>query len=98
MDSKTKCLRAIPKVDECIAFIHAMDSIVAPDSIIKSAIQDTIATEREKILTSFECEPHSHEEWINLFLSEIKRKMTPHLKRVFNGTGVVIRLLGMLPQ
>ena len=90
MDSKTKCLRAIPKVDECIARIQSIETITAPNSIIKSAIQDTIAVQRETILNSSDYEPLSDDKWNSLFLSEIKKRMTPHLKRIFNGTGVVI--------
>ncbi|MFT5700895.1 MAG: L-seryl-tRNA(Ser) seleniumtransferase [Desulforhopalus sp.] len=90
MDSKTNCLRAIPKVDECIAHIQALENMIAPDSIIKGAIQKMIAEQREKILANADCVPLSEEQWINLFVSEIERKTTPHLKRIFNGTGVVI--------
>lgn len=90
MDSKTICLRAIPKVDECIARIQTIDSIVAPDSIIKSAVQDVIKAQRQKILSSSECAPLSDEAWDSMFLAEVKSRMTPHLKRIFNGTGVVI--------
>lgn len=90
MDSKTKCLRAIPKVDECIARIERNESIVAPATIIKAAIQDIIQTQREKILSLVESEPLSEEQWMDLFLSEIQSRITPHLKRIYNGTGVVI--------
>lgn len=90
MDSKEKCLRAIPKVDECITRIRCIESVTAPDSIIKSAIQDVIGHQRTKILSSSECELLSDAKWTNLFLLAIEKKMTPHLKRIFNGTGVVI--------
>lgn len=90
MDSKSKCLRAIPKVDECIARIDRNESISAPASIIKSSIQNIIQAQREKILSSTSCEPLPEEQWTALFLSEIESRMTPNLKRIFNGTGVVI--------
>ena len=90
MDSKSKCLRAIPKVDECIALIERNESITAPASIIKSSIQNIIQAEREKILSSTICEPLPEEQWTALFLSEIQSRMTLHLKRIYNGTGVVI--------
>lgn len=90
MDSKTKCLRAIPKVDECIAQIGHNKSVSAPASIIKSAVQDVIQAQREKILSSDKPEPLSEVEWMNLFLLEIQSRITPHLKRIYNGTGVVI--------
>lgn len=90
MDSKSKCLRAIPKVDECMLRIDQIDCISAPVSIIKSSIQGVIKIQREKILKSTECEPLSEEQWEALFVSEIDSRMTPHLKHVYNGTGVVI--------
>lgn len=90
MDSKSKCLRAIPKVDECIARIASTENIAAPASIIKSSIQDIIKVQREKILASSECEPLTEEQWSALFISEINARITPHLKRIYNGTGVVI--------
>lgn len=90
MDSKEKCLRAIPKVDECITRIRCIVSVTAPDSIVKSAVQDVISYQRKKILSSSECEIISDEKWLSLFLFAIEKKMTPHLKRIFNGTGVVI--------
>jgi len=90
MDSKSKCLRAIPKVDECIARIDRNESSSAPASIIKSSIQDILQVQREKILSSTICEPLPEEQWTALFLSEIDSRMTPNLKRIFNGTGVVI--------
>lgn len=90
MDPKTRCLRAIPKVDECIARIDSNQDISAPASIIKSSIQDIIQRQREKILVSDQCEPLSDEQWNDLFLNEIQARITPHLKRIFNGTGVVI--------
>jgi L-seryl-tRNA(Ser) seleniumtransferase len=90
MDSKSKCLRAIPKVDECIARIASTENITAPASIIKSSIQDIIKVQREKILASSECEPLTEEQWSALFISEINARITPHLKRIYNGTGVVI--------
>lgn len=90
MDSKSKCLRAIPKVDECIARIAGIESISAPLTIIKSSIQDIIKIQREKILAATDCKPLTEEQWITLFISEIKTRITPHLKRIYNGTGVVI--------
>lgn len=90
MDSMNKCLRAIPKVDECIARVQCIEAVTAPGSIIKSAIQDVITVQRKSILASSNCEPLLDEEWMNLFVAEIERRMTPHLKRIFNGTGIVI--------
>lgn len=77
-------------MDECIALIRGIESVVAPEAIIKSAIQEVTAKEREKILASNSCNELTTEQWTARFVSAIKKKTTPHLKRVFNGTGVVI--------
>ena len=89
MDSKSLALRAIPKVDECIAHI-VDDGMNAPASIIKSSVQHVIETERKKILSISDPVSISSDEWYSLFALEIQKRMTPHLKRIFNGTGVVI--------
>lgn len=90
MDSKSLALRAIPKVDECMAHILNGDGMSAPLSIIKASIQNVIETERQKILKSSDPALLSSDDWYTLFALEIEQRMTPHLKRVFNGTGVVI--------
>jgi L-seryl-tRNA(Ser) seleniumtransferase len=90
MDRKSKCLRGIPKVDECISLLRSIESLTAPDTIIKSAIQEVTAKEREKILASDVCNELTTEQWTARFVSAIKKKMSPHFKHVFNGTGVVI--------
>ncbi|BHH83818.1 L-seryl-tRNA(Sec) selenium transferase [Desulforhopalus sp. 52FAK] len=90
MDSKSLALRAIPKVDECIAHLLSIDDKLAPLSIIKSSVQYVIETERQKILHSSAPATLKEEDWYKLFILEIEKRMTPHLKRIFNGTGVVI--------
>jgi len=90
MDSKSLALRAIPKVDECILHLLEDEAINAPLTIIKSSIQHVIEKERQKILHSSDPATLSPENWRVLFAEEITKRMTPHLKRIFNGTGVVI--------
>lgn len=90
MDAKTTALRSIPKVDECLAYFLEKEDTPAPLSIIKSSVQTVIERERQNILSSKEPEVLTTEKWYFLFHDEIKERMTPHLRRVFNGTGVVI--------
>lgn len=90
MDAKTKALRSIPKVDECLAHLLDRDDLVAPLMIIKNSVQSVIERERQKILSSKEPIALSMDNWYSSFIKEIDMRMSPHLKRIFNGTGVVI--------
>lgn len=91
MDKKSSLLRALPKVDECITLLAKEPEIKAPVSIIKSVVQATIELQRKKILNSdSETESLTMEAWLQLFRSAIKSRWEPNLRRVINGTGVVI--------
>lgn len=91
MKDKNSLLRALPKVDECIALVLAQPHIVAPGSIIKDVIKGSIRKEREAILSNDDtCTLLSSEEWLERFSKRINAKMSPNFQRVINGTGVVI--------
>jgi len=102
MDKKSTLLKALPKVDECIAMLKSDPDLVAPDRIIKMVVQSSIEYEREKILLGDpECKELFLDAWMKIFHENIIRKMLPHFRRVINGTGVVIHTnLGrsILPQ
>jgi len=91
MDNKTRLLKALPKVDECIASLKKDKLSRAPVRIIKAVVQDCIEVERARILHGDpQCKVLSADEWLKLFQENIARKLSPHFKRVINGTGVVI--------
>lgn len=91
MDKKTKLLKALPKVDECIGILVRDSAFDAPSRVIKAVIQNSIALEREKILRDDpQCGERTFEEWVGIFKKNIALKLAPHFRRVFNGTGVVI--------
>lgn len=91
MENKNTLLKALPKVDECIALLKNESSVNAPSSIIKSVVQHTIDLQREKILRGeLDCEVVTMKEWMSIFRENVSKKLTPHFKRVVNGTGVVI--------
>lgn len=91
MDNKTKLLKALPKVDECIAMLKIASASDIPSRIIKSVVQDSIEMEREKILSeSSDCVERTFDDWIGIFQKNISQKLSPHFKRVINGTGIVI--------
>ncbi len=90
-DNKTHLLRQLPKVDDCILELVSAPDISAPIAILKQVVRDMIQREREKILHSKGDVPGlSREQWRASFISEIEKKLQPNLRRVFNGTGVVI--------
>ncbi|TKB23206.1 L-seryl-tRNA(Sec) selenium transferase [Desulfopila sp. IMCC35006] len=91
MENKNILLKALPKVDECIALLKNDSSVDAPSSIIKSVVQHAIDLQREKILNGeAEREELTMQQWMSMFQEKIAKKLTPHFKRVVNGTGVVI--------
>ena len=91
MEYQQQLLRALPKVDECLAEIQSSVRDKVPFFIVKQAIQKAIEEERRKILESpSQCTPKSMNEWLEVFLGTIKQKMTNNFRRVINGTGVVV--------
>jgi len=84
-------LRELPKVDECIQEILDDGSVDAPPFVIKKAVQEVIDRERKAILKgNGSAEGKTKGLWTDLFLREISNKMRTNLRRVINGTGVVI--------
>ena len=91
MENKTKLLKALPKVDECIGLLNSNPDLIAPSMVVKAMVQSTIEREREKILSGDKaCREISLDEWLVMFHLAISKKLTPNFRRVINGTGVVI--------
>lgn len=90
MDEKNRMLRALPKVDECIGLLHDDPDLEAPQRIIKTVVQTAIDEQRAKILGGDYQGERNREEWLAVFKKAIAIKLQPNLKRVINGTGVVI--------
>ena len=91
MDSKRKLLRSLPKVDEILDELLADTNCDAPKLVIKKVIQKTLQTEREEILRNQgENREKTKEEWIDCFKNNIAKMQSPNLKKIINGTGVVI--------
>lgn len=84
-------LRALPKVDECIARLKTAEEDGIPAALLKSVVQREIEAEREKILLGDGNRAVlSASEWNERFQTALRQKLTPHFRRVINGTGVVI--------
>lgn len=88
--SKNNLLRNIPKVDEALDIIRAKSNIDAPDFLVKKVIREVIDIERKGILAENILEPKSMDAWIAIFNHEIQKQARPNLRRMINGTGVVI--------
>ena len=91
MKNKNTLLKALPKVDECIALLKKDVSADTPSNIIKSVVQRSIDLEREKILREdHPCCEITKAEWLRIFKENIAEKLSYNFQRVINGTGVVI--------
>lgn len=90
MEKQKELLRALPKVDECLAWLGSTFNESVPSRIIKQCVQQCIARVRKKILTGDTTADLSKEYWIELFKAAVEEKMSFNLQRMINGTGVVI--------
>lgn len=84
-----KLLRAIPKVDDVLLWLHGSP---APVAQVKSAVREVLAERREAILAGRLTEA-SHLERVTLqpqIASRLAEKLRPKFRTVINATGVVI--------
>jgi len=90
MTDKKQLLCALPKIDECLAGL-ADRTGSAPARLVKLAVRHCIDSERQHILTDDkDCVLLSREQWDERLLAAITLKSQMNLRRVINGTGVVI--------
>lgn len=91
MLDKKQLLKALPKVDEAIhSIIDQVDKDI-PQAIVKKAVQEVIDTERRTILDESKATfTKDEDQWKKLYITKIEEKIAPHLKRMINGTGVVV--------
>jgi L-seryl-tRNA(Ser) seleniumtransferase len=90
MTDKKQLLCALPKIDECLAGLGDRTGSV-PTRLVKLAVRHCIDSERQRILTDDkDCILLSHEQWDERLLAAITLKSQMNLRRVINGTGVVI--------
>lgn len=91
MEEKKDLLKKLPKVDECMGGLFTEFSGKIPAMLVKLVVQDCIDTERQRILRDEdECKERSTEDWQRIFLCALKKKLQSNLRRVINGTGVII--------
>jgi L-seryl-tRNA(Ser) seleniumtransferase len=91
MEANKKLLRSLPKVDECIGTLSAGLPGEVPVMLVKIVVKGCIDAERQRILRNDDgCQEKSSEEWLRIFHSALEKKLQSNLRRVINGTGVVI--------
>ncbi len=91
MEKKNELLRALPKVDECMGMLEGEFSKAVPPKIVKKSVRSCIELEREKILDNEDnYQKIDKVEWKDIFIKAINMNMQSNLRRVINGTGVVI--------
>lgn len=90
MIDKKQLLSALPKIDESLADISSSTQSI-PSRLVKLAVRHCVDSERQRILNNDKsCVLLTHEQWHNRFLEAIALKNQMNLRRVINGTGVVI--------
>ncbi len=91
MTDQQKLLRALPKIDVAIEKLNKLPLADSPNSLMKIVVSTAIEKERQRILSGKEqCEKKSMDQWLDIFQTELKRKLKTNLRRIINGTGVVI--------
>ena len=90
MIDKKQLLCALPKIDECLADLSDRTKSI-PSRLIKLAVRHCIDSERQRILADDQdCVLLNREQWNERLLAAITFKNQMNLRRVINGTGVVI--------
>lgn len=91
MNPKQELLRSLPKVDDLLDRLLFDQNVNAPRLVIKTVIKKTLQAERQRILeNTIDSKILSKKEWLELIQHNIIQMQSPNLKRVINGTGVVI--------
>lgn len=91
MEDKKELLRNLPKVDECIGNLAAEFQNTIPVMLVKLVVQECIDAERQRILRNDDsCRERSNEDWQYFFHCALQKKLQSNLRRIINGTGVVI--------
>ena len=86
-------LRAIPNVERCLQALCSLDEVAqAPLAVVKNSVRDVLAELRTRILGG-EAVPSAEltlEALLPVFVRRVREQQRPRLRRVINGTGVII--------
>ncbi len=100
-ERQKQLLRAIPKVDEFLAWVGSVPEV--PKILIKNAVRETLAEQRQAILAGgvLNADNLTKEALLPKFRKRLDRKLAPNFQSLINATGVVVHTnLGrsLLPQ
>lgn len=91
MEKKNELLRALPKVDETMAMLKSEFLEKIPTELLKKIVRRCVENERAKILNNSEKYTQlTDDDWKDLFIKQVKKGLRFNLRRVINGTGVII--------
>ncbi len=87
--SQQELLRSLPKVDEALSWVFAgTDNF--PPAVVKKVVQEEISRERAAVLAGDSAVSLGQDDWQKRFCDAIRLKLAVKLKKVINGTGVVV--------
>ncbi len=87
--SQQELLRNLPKVDDAISWVLACRNDFPP-MLVKRVVQEEIVKERHAVLAGESTVSVAQRDWQKRFCHAISARLSPKLKRVVNGTGVII--------
>ncbi len=90
MKNQTELLRSLPKVDEAINKLQEEQIAKVAKNLLLKAVRKCIDTERDNILKGESKSVPSEEDWNERFKKTIADITRSNLRRVINGSGVVI--------
>jgi len=91
MEKKNALLRSLPKVDEAMVMVKSEIVNKIPEALLKKIVRKCIDEQRHAILTSPDTyEKLTEAQWQQLFINTAHIETRNNLRRVINGTGVVI--------
>ncbi len=91
MTDQQTLLRLLPKVDESLLTLRPAVAAEVSDMVLKLAVRAAIDAERSRILAGDSgCRGLTEDEWQARFQRAVARRQQANLRRVINGSGVVI--------
>ncbi len=91
MTDRKQLLKSLPKVDVAVERLSQVVKEDCPYQILKLVVAENIEKERQQILSDdSKCRLKSFDEWVELFQIKVAEKLKTNLRRIVNGTGVVV--------
>ena len=91
MTDQKQFLQSLPKVDVAVERLSQVVKEDCPYQLLKLVVAENIEKERQQILSDdSNCRLKDFDEWIEFFQTKVAEKLQTNLRRIVNGTGVVI--------